>query len=256
MRNWFSKVGRLVALKQKNEHHSDFGFNQPSHPFALERIFHSHKCRTSKATSGSMKLVGNFENFWSPAMGWWASLRESHLLVPFRYRLSVSHFLTRELWKPGRSLRSYSLGSTGRTDSCSLSVSAQTARAPRPVPASSTELVPTQRSTVRWDVPTQPAQHDQLISPKKTIQKKTIIERASRSDPIFNRKMRSTDSIQGFHPTSWFLRRNITNPRLGNSEKVIVSNAMLLTPVQTNYLVVYSKHLLYQIKANMPKLWY
>ena len=68
MRNWFSKVGRLVALKQKTEHHSDFGFSQPSHPFALERIFHSHKCRTSKATSGSMKIVGNFENFWSPAI--------------------------------------------------------------------------------------------------------------------------------------------------------------------------------------------
>ena len=244
MRNWFSKVGRLVALKQKNEHHSDFGFSQPSHPFALERIFHSHKCRTSKATSGSMKLVGNFENFWSPAMGWWASLRESHVLVPFRYRLSLSHFLTRELWKTRPQPEGPTRSAARAVLTLVLSlVSAQTARAPRPVPASSTELVPTQRSTVQWDVPTQPAQHDQLISPKKTIQKKTIIERASRSDPIFNRKMRSTDSIQGFHPTSWFLRRNIINPRLGNSEKVIVSNAMLLTPDQTEYLVVDRKHL-------------
>ena len=64
LKSW--EIGQ--ALKQKNEHHSDFGFNQPSHPFALERIFHSHKCRTSKATSGSMKLVGNFENFLSPAI--------------------------------------------------------------------------------------------------------------------------------------------------------------------------------------------
>ena len=114
---------RLVALEKKNEHHSDFGFNQqPSHPCALERIFHSHKCRTSKATSGSMKLVGNFENFWSPAMGWWASLKENHMFLCLSDTGSPSLTFWRENYeKPGRSPRSYSLGSTGRTDSCSLS---------------------------------------------------------------------------------------------------------------------------------------
>ena len=38
---------RLVSVKQKNEHRSNFG-QLPSHTFALERIFHSHKCWTSK----------------------------------------------------------------------------------------------------------------------------------------------------------------------------------------------------------------
>ena len=152
MRNWFSKVGRLVAFDQKNEHHSDFGFNQPSHPFALERIFHSHKCRTSKATSGSMKIVGNFENFWSPAI--MGGSQPKRITCPCAFqiqalRLSLSD--ARELWKTrpqpevllARQHGPYWL-------LFSLSVSAQTARAPRPVPKSSTELVPTQRSTVRW----------------------------------------------------------------------------------------------------------
>ena len=144
--------------------------------------------------------------------------------------------------KPGRSPRSYSLGSTGRTDSCSLSCE-------RP-DCSGTET----GSSVEYRTSTDPTFDRTMRFPpnrhnttswflRRKQYKKTIIERASRSDPIFNRKMRSTDSIQGFHPTSWFLRRNIINPRLGNSEKVIVSNAMLLTPDQTEYLVVDRKHL-------------
>ena len=122
MRNWFSKVGRLVALKQKNEHHSDFGFNQPSHPFALERIFHSHKCRTSKATSGSMKLVGNFENFLSPAIMGGSQPRRITCSCAFQIQaLCLSLSDARIMKNPAAAPGSYSLGSTGRTDSCSLS---------------------------------------------------------------------------------------------------------------------------------------
>ena len=174
MRNWFSKVGRLVAFDQKNEHHSDVGFNQPSRPFALERIFHSHKCRTSKATSGSVKILGNFENFWSPAIMGGSQPKRFTCSCAFQtqaLRLSLSDKRIMEnpaaAQGPTRSAARAVL-----TLVLSLSVSAQTARAPRPVPKSSTELVPTQRSTVRWDVPTQPAQQDQLISPKKNKRKR------------------------------------------------------------------------------------
>ena len=94
-----------------------------------------------------------------------ASLRESHVLVPFRYSLSVSHFLTRDLWKTrpqpevllARQHGPYWL-------LFSLSVSAQTARAPRPVPKSSTELVPTQRSTTNT---TRPADFSDKNNTKK-----------------------------------------------------------------------------------------
>ena len=146
LKSW--EIGQ--ALKQKNEHHSDIGFNEPSHPFALERIFHSHKCRTSKATSGSMKLVGNFENFLSPAIMGGSQPKRITSSCAFQIQaLCLSLSDKRIMSNPAAAPGSYSLGSTGRTDSCSLSVSAQTARAPRPVPKSSTELVPTQRSTVQ-----------------------------------------------------------------------------------------------------------